>query len=280
MTSVYKSVRGEATIRKWCSDALTAGGLTATAAGPASLIMAGAGSPHVVLIPGTGFNGAAVLPWLRALSARWTTTVIDLPGQPGLGDPHRPRGDRSLWYGRVLDDVLAAAGLDGVVVVGNSLGAAVALASASPRIAARVLISPAGIMRLSVEPRLALASTLWLAHPTPATAGRMLRLFAGPAERPPAADVDWMALMAANCRSTLAPPPLPAAVLARRARQPCVVAVGEYDRFLPPRRLAPALRRTMGLDLQIIPGMGHLTTPAHLAAVVGLVATAGSARSR
>ena len=63
-------------------------------------------------------------------------------------------------------------------------------------------------------------------------------------------------------------------VLARRTGQPCVVGVGEHDRFLPPRRLAPALRRAMDLDLRILPGMGHLATPGHLDDVVSLVAEA------
>jgi hypothetical protein len=79
---------------------------------------------------------------------------------------------------------------------------------------------------------------------------------------------------AASCRTTLAPPPLPAGLLARRAGRPCAVGVGEHDRFLPPRRLAPALRRTMNLDLRILPGMGHLATPGHLGDVVSLVAEA------
>ncbi|WP_066374692.1 alpha/beta fold hydrolase [Herbidospora mongoliensis] len=69
---------------------------------------------------GTGFNAAVTLPWLRALSARWATTVVDLPGQPGLSDPRRPRRDRLSWYGRVLDEVLAAMNADGVVLVGIS----------------------------------------------------------------------------------------------------------------------------------------------------------------
>jgi pimeloyl-ACP methyl ester carboxylesterase len=86
------------------------------------------------VVPGTGSNAAGALPWLRALSARWATTVVDLPGQPGLSDPHRPRRDRLTWYGRVLDEVLAVADLDRVVLAGNSLGAAVALAAGSPRI--------------------------------------------------------------------------------------------------------------------------------------------------
>jgi pimeloyl-ACP methyl ester carboxylesterase len=97
-------------------------------------------------------------------------------------------------------------------------------------------------------------------------------LFVGPGEEPPATEVEWMTLVARCCRTTLAPPPLSGALLARRAGQPCVVGVGEHDRFLPPRRLGPAVHRTLGGDVRVFPGMGHLTTPAHLDEVVDLVA--------
>ena len=227
-----------------------------------------------MVVPGTGYCAAAVLPWLEALSVQWTVTVVDLPGQPGLSDPRRPWRGRLAWYGRVLDEVLAAAGLEEVVLVGNSLGAAVALTAGSPRIAARALVSPAGIVRLSVDPVVALASARWLLRPAAGSTRSMLRLFTTSGEEPPQAEVEWMTLMAANCRTTLAPPPLPAALLARRAAVPCVVGTGEHDRFLPPRRLAPAVRQAMGVDLRILPCMGHLTTPGHLRDVVCLVAEA------
>ena len=81
-----------------------------------------------------------------------------------------------------------------------------------------------------------------------------------------------MALMANGCRTTLAPPPLPVDLLARRARQPCVVGVGEHDRFLPPRRLLLAVRHSMGLEVRVLAGAGHLTVPAGLPAVVDPVA--------
>ncbi len=74
----------------------------------------------------------------------------------------------------------------------------------------------------------------WLLRPTAGHARSMLRLFVGPGEDPPETDVEWMTLMAASCRSTLAPPPLPAGLLARRAGRPCVVGTGEHDRFLRP----------------------------------------------
>jgi pimeloyl-ACP methyl ester carboxylesterase len=278
MPTVYKNRRGERAVRQWCSQALAGADFPLTNAtldtslGRVHLTSAGTGRPRVVMVPGTGFNAAVALPWLRALSAHWATTVVDLPGQPGLSDPHRPRRARLGWYGRALDEILAAMGADGIVLVGNSLGAAVALAANSPRITARALISPAGFIRLSVDPRLALASAVWLLRPTAEHTRRMLRLFVSPGADPPETEVAWMTLMATCCHTTLAPPPLPAALLGRRAQLPCVVGVGEHDRFLPAHRLAAAVRRSMNLDVRVFPGVGHLTTPAHLDEVVSLVA--------
>ena len=243
-------------------------GASADAGELPQVLTVGSGRQRIAI----GFNAALALPWLRALSAHWATTVVDLPGQPGLSDPHRPRRARLGWYGRALDEILAAMGADGIVLVGNSLGAAVALAANSPRITARALISPAGFIRLSVDPRLALASAVWLLRPTAEHTRRMLRLFVSPGADPPETEVEWMALMATCCRTTLAPPPLPAGLLARRAERPCVVGVGEHDRFLPAHRLAAAARRTMNLDVRVFQGVGHLTTPAHLDEIVALVA--------
>ncbi|WP_185443054.1 alpha/beta fold hydrolase [Kribbella qitaiheensis] len=277
MPSVYKTPAGQHAVRQWCLEALARADFpltTATldtSAGLVHLTSAGGGKPQVVMVPGTGFNAAVVLPWLQALSPRWTTTVVDLPGQPGLSDPRRPSGARLAWYGRVLDEILAGVDADGVVLLGNSLGAAVALAAGSPRIAARALVSPAGFSRLNVDLPLALASAVWLLRPTAEHTRRMLRLFVAPGADPPQTEVEWMTLTAASCRTTLAPPPLPAALLARRAERPCVVGVGEHDRFLPPRRLAPAVRRTMNLNVRVFSGVGHLITPGHLDEVVSLV---------
>jgi pimeloyl-ACP methyl ester carboxylesterase len=283
MPTVYKNARGQRAVRRWCSEALGRADfpltttILDTSVGRVELTSAGTGQPRVVLVPGTGFNAAVALPWLRALSARWPTAVVDLPGQPGLSDPRRPRRARLAWYGRALDEILAAMDADEVVLVGNSLGAAVALAAGSPRIRARALVSPAGFIRLTVDPELALASAVWLLRPTPARARRMLRLFVAPDTEPPETEVEWMTLMATCCHTTLAPPPLPTQLLARRAELPCVIGVGEHDRFLPPRRLAPAVHRTMNLDLRVFADVGHLTTPAHLAEVVCLVAEVADA---
>src|SRR5689334_15819857 len=131
MPTVYKSPRGQRAVRRWCSETLARADfpLTSeildTSVGQVHLTAAGTGRPRVVMVPGTGFNAAVALPWLQALSVHWATTVVDLPGQPGLSDPRRPRRARLVWYGRALDEVLAAMDADEVVLVGNSLGAAV-----------------------------------------------------------------------------------------------------------------------------------------------------------
>jgi pimeloyl-ACP methyl ester carboxylesterase len=278
MQSVYKNPGAQLAVRQWCSRALAQADFPlttrnlATSVGRVALTSAGVGRPRVVLVPGTGFSAAVTLPWLQALSGRWATTVIDLPGQPGLSGPSRPRRGRLGWYGGVLNEILAAIDADEVVLVGNSLGAAVALAVDSPRIAARALISPAGFIHLSIDAKLALLSALWLLRPTAEHTRRMLRFFVAPGVDPPETEVEWMTLTAACCRTTLAPPPLPTEILTRGANRPCLVAVGEHDRFLPPQRLSAAVRRTMNLDVRVFPGLGHLTTPAHLDEVVSLVA--------
>jgi pimeloyl-ACP methyl ester carboxylesterase len=190
MPTVYKNTRGQHAVRQWCVDAMARAAfplLTATvdtSAGRISLTSAGTGRTRVVLVPGTGFNAAVTLPWLEALSLRWPTAVVDLPGQPGLSDPHRPRRARLTWYGRILAEVLEAIDAERVVLVGNSLGAAVALAADSSRIAGRALVSPAGFMRLSLDPKLAVASSLWLLQPTAEHTRRLLRMFVAGAMLP------------------------------------------------------------------------------------------------
>jgi hypothetical protein len=87
MSTVYKNTRGQHAVRQWCFDAIARAAFpptTATvdaSAGRVSLASAGGGGTRVVLVPGTGFSAAVTLPWLEALSLRWPTTVVDLPGQ-------------------------------------------------------------------------------------------------------------------------------------------------------------------------------------------------------
>ena len=131
-------------MRQWCSEALARADFPLTNAtldtsvGRVELTSAGTGRPRVVMVPGTGSNAAVALPWLKALSVHWATTVVDLPGQPGLSDPRRPRRARLAWYGRALDEILTAMDANEVVLPHDSGPSAPARRTTGPSCRAAV----------------------------------------------------------------------------------------------------------------------------------------------
>jgi len=268
VSSIYRGPTCRQQVREWCDERLGEWGVPhrrreiQTAAGVTSVLTVGpeaeALSPAVVLVPGTNTNGAVYRHVAQALAARWPTVVLDVPGQPGLSAEVRPRRGRSAWYGQWLTEALEQTVPGQAVVVGHSLGGAIVLASASPRIAGRVLLSSAGLVRLLVPPAVVAATVPWLTRPTVPRAARVLRRMVAPGARVPDELAQWMALVARCCRSSLAPPPLPAALLAERRSVPCLVATGRHDVFLPPRRVGPAAQRHLGTQLHVLDGSGHL----------------------
>jgi pimeloyl-ACP methyl ester carboxylesterase len=277
MSSVYKNAAGRQAIRRWCESALEewpvphSRSVVATSAGEIHMLSAGAGDLPVLLVPGTNFNAAMTLSWAQALARHRQVHVVDLPGQPGLSDENRPTRNRVSWYGRILAQIVDAAGLDRVIVVGNSLGAAVAMSCDSSRIAGRVLVSPGGIVRLAVTPGLLRATAPWLIRPSADRTRTLLELFVPPGAAPPEREIEWMTLIARHCRTTLAPAPLPVPLLRQRAATPCAVSVGEHDIFLAPARLGPAVRQHLGIELRVREGMGHLTTDDRVDEIADLV---------
>ncbi|GAA4923427.1 pimeloyl-ACP methyl ester carboxylesterase [Stackebrandtia albiflava] len=276
--SVYRGGDAGDTIRRWCDTRLrewrTDHGTRRVSCEDATvhLTCVGSGPTRVVLVPGTNFNAATSRTIAAALGAHWRTVVVDLPGQPGLSDPHRPRTPHDGWYGRILTAALEAIDARDVVVVGHSLGAAVAASARSDRIAARLLCSPAGITRLRMDPVMLRRSTAWLLAPTWERSRRLLELFTAPGTAPETDTVEWLGLVAKLCRSSLAPPPQPAAVLRACGAAPLIVATGEHDRFLPPRVLEPAVRRRLDTSLRVIPEAGHLLVEERPEEVVAMVA--------
>ncbi|WP_280424427.1 alpha/beta fold hydrolase [Nocardia carnea] len=225
----------------------------------------------VVVVPGTNMNTAASLPFLVELATRYRVIAVDAPGQPGLSSPLRPRRDRMAWYGQWLAETLEQIVPDSAVLLGHSLGGAIALACPSERVSGRVLIAPAGLVRLKVPPRLLTATVAWLAAPSHDRTNRLLQLMTGPTHPVAPHLVEWMTLVARYCRTTLAPAPLGPELLARRRSTPCVVATGAQDIFLPPDLLEPAVRNLLGTELRVLPGCGHLALDDDPADVVGLV---------
>jgi pimeloyl-ACP methyl ester carboxylesterase len=262
--SLYRSVASQQTVQQWCLDRLNdwntshTRSIVNTTVGPVHTVSTGTTPPAVVVVPGTTFNSAHYLCAMAALADHWPTMVIDLPGQPGLSTPQGPRRRRTAWYARALTEVLDAVDARDAIVVGNSLGAAVALWSSSPRIAARLLYSPAGIVSLKTGTTMIRASTAWLLRPRLEHSRQLLRLFTSPGTPPPSDLVEWMHLVSMHCRVTLSPPPLPPDLLRAQSRIPLIVATGEHDRLLPPARLRPAVLQHLRTELVTLPGVGHL----------------------
>jgi pimeloyl-ACP methyl ester carboxylesterase len=175
------------------------------------------------------------------------------------------------WYARWLDEALEQAVPGTAVLLGHSLGGAIALACSSERVTGRVLIAPAGLVRLAVPPRLLTATLGWLAAPSTARTERLLQLMTSPTRSATPHLIEWMTLVARYCRTTLAPAPLDPAILVGHQSVPTVVATGSHDILLPPRRLEPAVRDLLGTDLHVIPDCGHLALDEHPARVADLL---------
>ncbi|GGU70351.1 hypothetical protein GCM10010211_40010 [Streptomyces albospinus] len=149
----------------------------------------------------------------------------------------------------------------------HSFGAAVALSADSPRIERLVLLSPGGLTKLRLPPTLLTAFATWYLRPTPKSSARLLRALHAPGRTPREELVDWMTLVARHARSSTEPgtaalPPRPV---------PRLLLTGEHDVFLPPRRLAPAVRATLGTELRVMPGAGHLIVEEHADRLAALV---------
>lgn len=284
MTAIYKSAAAHREVERWCTDQLARWPVShrtmalATCAGRTHVVAMGedAGpqqaTPRVVVVPGTNFNAATSLPLVTALAAHWPSYVVDVPGQPGLSAADRPGHHRPARYGQWLQEVLDEISPGPTVVVGHSLGGAIALACDVPQLTGRVLVSPAGLARLKVTGRVLAATLPWLARPTEARSATLLRQMHGSGRSPSVELVTWMTLLARSCRSSLAPAPLPEGTLARSRRVTNVVATGEHDVFLPPSRLASPASRHLGVAVTTVPGAGHLVVEEHPEKIVTLVA--------
>lgn len=277
MESTYRSAADQRTIQDWCLQRLAGWRLDherrilSTTAGDTHVTMTGGGPPTVVLVPGTSANAVLYQPLVEVLSARWPTMIVDIPGQPGLSAAQRPRRNRLSWYGAWLGEVLDQTGTAKVIIVGHSLGGAVALACGHPRIGARVLVGTAGLARLQVQARTLAATLPWMARPTEARSAALVRRFLAPNTVPSELLVEWYTLVARHCRTSLAPPVLPSQVLASTRAAHRIVATGRYDTFVPPHRLLRATRNLLGTDVRVIPDAGHFVTDESPSAVLALV---------
>ena len=283
--NIYRSESARQTLTDWCRRRLDGWDVEHTrevldtALGPTHVVVAGQVEPTVVILPGTNFNAATSTAIARRLAARHRTVVVDLPGQPGLSAAQRPERDRLRRYGSWVDELLPSLADAQVVLLGHSLGAAVALAATpTDRIAGLLLLDPAGFIRARLTGRL-LASTLpWIIRPNPRTSERMLRYMSAPAHTPSRELIDWLTIIIRCAHTSVAPGPMPAELIHRWQSTPRVVATGEHDRFFPPERLRGPVRDRLDSDTVVLAGAGHLTPQEHPDDVVALLA--GLARAR
>lgn len=144
-----------------------------------------------------------------------------------------------------------------LVLVGHSLGAAVALAAPVAAVDALVIIDPAGLIRLRV-PTAVLATTIrWLMRPDDQRSHALLHhLSTSNAEHERLAE--WLTLVAQHTRAVGAPGPLPRAVLTPWTRTPRSILSGQHDCFLPLGKLAAAAKQQLDTDVTVIPHAAHL----------------------
>lgn len=104
------------------------------------------GAPVAVLLHGIGSAGASWLPCARALASTHRVIAWDMPGY-GESTPLADADPRAEAYAQRLEGLLQALDVRSCLLVGHSLGAIVAAASAHrqpQRLRALVLLSPAG----------------------------------------------------------------------------------------------------------------------------------------
>lgn len=268
--SVYRSRRGRAEIRDWCERRLDCWQVPherreiETTAGQTHLLIAGQpNSGSVLYLPGTNFNAATSLSLAREIASRARLVVADLPGQPGLSAGERPRRDRlaayGAWAGEVVQHVRGAFGPGPLMVVGHSLGAAVALAAPITDISTLALVNPAGLVRLRVPVPILRSTLAWLVRPADRTSTAVIQHLVGRGRQPQPDLVQWMTLVARHTRPAGAPGPLAPGLLTRWHQTPRVVVSGERDCFLPPGSLGRAVEDRLGVRLGVLPGLGHLS---------------------
>ncbi|MCW2093099.1 UNVERIFIED_ORG: pimeloyl-ACP methyl ester carboxylesterase [Rhodococcus erythropolis] len=279
---IYRDSHARIPIRRWCRDHLQQWDVPHclsrldTSLGSTTVLSAGANGalPPVVILPGEELNAATTLAAVCALQRRRRVFVVDLPGQPGLSASRAPDRHRFPAYGRWLDELIPQISAGPVVIVGHSVGAAVALsATPSSRIAGLVLVNPLGIVPVKQSLRFRMLRAKWAIDPSMGNSEQLLAQLLAPRFVPETGLIGWYGLVGQYCIGFRYPRPLPREVMRPWAtsRVPVVVAAGAHDRLVCPKRLRGPSSSLLGADVQTIPGCGHLALREAAATVAGLV---------
>jgi len=237
----------------------------------------GAG-PDVVCLHAIGHGAADFIRLRRRLCDRYRVLALDWPGQGTSGDDHVPAS--AVRYARLLEGFLAATGVTRPVLIGNSIGGAVALRHAAQhpdRVAALVLENPGGLAATDdLLSRTALAAMARFfaagsrgARWFPRAFAAYYRLFvlqrrAAVAERRAiVASAFEIAPVLEQAWRSFATPEADTRALASRITCPVLFAWAVRDQFVQLGRSLPAIRRFANARLEKFPAghAAHLETP-------------------
>ena len=184
--------------------------------------------------------------------------LVDLPGLPGGSARTRPASEIHATYGRWLVEVLDALGLPSAPVIGLGWSASVAAAAADvDRVDKLVLAAPLGLVPRARWHRALIPGLQWRNEPNLENTQRYLQALAGSGYQPDDPTVRWSCRVGAYCTSLTNLPRTGRSVLQRWRGRPVEILVGEQDPLVPLSSLRK-LAEDMAIDLQVVPGAGHL----------------------
>lgn len=265
-------------------DTVFGGEMLTLHAGPAA-------APTVLLVHGLGQNGFTDwLPVIPQLALRYRVLALDLPGfgysasPPGKYSPHN--------YARVLSALLARHANGAAIVIGHSLGGAVALRLAAEypaQVSKLVLVNVAGILQRTAFVKHSLVPASVEGTPTilkaPAARARdwanevIERVFGLPYDPTRvlrASDLAWALLLKdrSNVNAALALIDEDFSAAVHTVRQPAHILWGEADTVAPLRTGQVLARRLPRAQLSTLPGVGHTPMQTATASFLALLSFA------
>ena len=210
----------------------------------------------IVFIHGAGGSHQAWLEQLRTLGRRRRAIAVDLPGR---GDSEGSGGDRVETYRDIVKELMAALGLERTVMVGHSMGGAIAqsLALAHPELLAAIVLVGTGA-RLRVQPQIfaglradarrTVELVTRLAR-APGTSAELLRQDADALLRTPVPVIegDLRACDAFDLMEQV-----------KAITLPTLVICGTDDLMTPPKYAEYLHHQIIGSQLKLIPAAGHM----------------------
>jgi pimeloyl-ACP methyl ester carboxylesterase len=283
MATAYRSPSHAEEVRNWCRATLMRWPVPHqihvidTSLGETHVLSAGEedGDAVCIYLPGTNFTTSSSSGVLEKLATRLHLYAADLPGQPGLSAPVRPKDEvagYSGWVDQLVSWVHSRHPNARVVLAGHSRGSAVSMLVNPDTVHGLALISPAGLIAVRPTRQMLQATLPWLLRRNAAGARRLLEYMSGGRRTPAPEQIEWMTLVARMCRTTGAPSALPDNVLNRWKGRYVRVIVGDQDVFFPVGKLREVCLSELGTNPVVLQGAGHLLVDEEPEQVAALIA--------